>query len=260
MAKGGYMARKTDNFQIVLIGAGLGLFLLFHTVWSILFEDWVKHQLEKIIGQTVAEMIEKFGALGFPLLGAIAIVWFLWTYLKRRYEARSDRGLYVECTSVLPNRTVPAHGRTFWLDLTHRDIEDICFGLHTQTFSQTGVLGVESGDTIGQCRVTNYDLEPMLNITLSLEIISHDAISEPNGSYRGDGPAILRTRSINIEKIDPGADNSFVFYVKNLSPDFFQIAFHPEAAVERLGKEKIETVPVASNLSHPMIFRPHTTA
>ncbi len=81
------MARKTDNFPLVLAGAGLALWLLLHTVWSILFEDWLKHQLEHVAGHTVAEVIERFGHLGFPALAAMAIVWFVFVYAKASAKA-----------------------------------------------------------------------------------------------------------------------------------------------------------------------------
>src|SRR5258706_9454382 len=81
------MARKSDNFPLVLVGGGLGLWLLLHAIWSILFEDWLKHQLERLVGHTVAEMMEKFGAVGFPALAAIAIVWLLYSYIQTNLES-----------------------------------------------------------------------------------------------------------------------------------------------------------------------------
>jgi hypothetical protein len=81
------VARKSENFQLVLVGGGLGLWILFHTIWSILFEDWIKHQLERFVGHTVAEMMEKFGSVGFPAIAAIAIVWFLYAYIRSHLKA-----------------------------------------------------------------------------------------------------------------------------------------------------------------------------
>jgi hypothetical protein len=80
------MYRKSDNFPLVFMGGTLGLWLLFHAMWSILFEDWLKHQLEHWFGYTAAEMIERFGAVGFPALGAISLAWFLLAYAKRYYR------------------------------------------------------------------------------------------------------------------------------------------------------------------------------
>lgn len=71
------------------MGGGLGFLLLFHTAWNIVFEDWLKHQLEHFFGHTVAEMIERFGAVGFPALGAIGLVWFLLRYAKAHYAGTS---------------------------------------------------------------------------------------------------------------------------------------------------------------------------
>jgi hypothetical protein len=59
------MARKQDNLPLVLGGGVLALSVIFHTTWSILFEDWVKHQLEQFAGHAVAEMIDRFGDVGF---------------------------------------------------------------------------------------------------------------------------------------------------------------------------------------------------
>jgi hypothetical protein len=83
------MSRKSDNFPLVLAGGTLALWLLLHTAWNILFEDWLKHQLERFVGHSVAEMIEKFGAVGFPALAAIGTVWFLYVYIKRHVKADS---------------------------------------------------------------------------------------------------------------------------------------------------------------------------
>jgi uncharacterized membrane protein YraQ (UPF0718 family) len=81
------MRRKSDNFPLVLAGAGLGLWILFHAIWSILFEEWLKHQLEHLVRHTLAEMIERFGSVGFPAVAAIAIVWFLSSYISAQAKA-----------------------------------------------------------------------------------------------------------------------------------------------------------------------------
>lgn len=102
---GGGAVRKSDNFPLIIAGSGLGLGLLLHTVWNILLEDWLKHQLEHYFGLSVADMIEKFGAVGFPLLVAAGIVWFLYQYLettasKRYLEDIAPRIRFSSETSV----------------------------------------------------------------------------------------------------------------------------------------------------------------
>lgn len=81
------MARKSDSLPLWLVGSSLGFTLLFHTVWSILFEDWIKHQLERFVGHTVAELLEKFGSVGFPVIAAIAFTWLIYSYAKAHAKA-----------------------------------------------------------------------------------------------------------------------------------------------------------------------------
>jgi hypothetical protein len=81
------MSQKSNNFPLVLTGGALALWWLFHKIFDILLEDWIKHQLEPRFGHTVAEVIERFGAVGFPALAAGGVVWFLCAYMKRHYSA-----------------------------------------------------------------------------------------------------------------------------------------------------------------------------
>lgn len=94
------MARKSDNYPLVFMGGGLGLLWMFHIVWSIVFEDWVKHQLEHFVGHTLAEMIERFGSVGFPLLGAAGIIWFLIGYNRKSREGAQDEEAFFKQFSI----------------------------------------------------------------------------------------------------------------------------------------------------------------
>ena len=85
------MRRTSDSFPLVLVGGGLGLWILFHTIWNILFEDWLKAQLERLTGHTVAEVIERFGSIGLPALAEIALVWFLYDYIRAHANAEPAR-------------------------------------------------------------------------------------------------------------------------------------------------------------------------
>jgi hypothetical protein len=98
--KEGFVARKSDNYPLVFMGGGLGLLWMFHIVWSIVFEDWVKHQLEHFVGHTLAEMIERFGSVGFPLLGAAGIIWFLIGYNRKSREGAQDEEAFFKQFSI----------------------------------------------------------------------------------------------------------------------------------------------------------------
>lgn len=77
--------RRSQHFELVLVGGALALWFLLHSIWNILFEEWIKHELQHRFGLSVAEMIERFGAVGFPALGAIAIVWGLHRYISKEF-------------------------------------------------------------------------------------------------------------------------------------------------------------------------------
>jgi hypothetical protein len=106
------VARKSDNFPLVLLGGGLGLWLLFHAIWTILFEDWLKHQLERLVGHTVAELMERFGSVGFPALASIAIIWFLYSYIKIHLKAEFA-GPRAEAQRHYPSESATANATIF---------------------------------------------------------------------------------------------------------------------------------------------------
>jgi hypothetical protein len=116
------MRRKSDNYSLVLAGGGLGLWILFHTIWNILFEDWLKHQLEHLVRHTLAEMIERFGSVGFPALAAIAVVWFLSSYIsaQAKAEVASQPGLQSNSRAVT-RQAAPSFDSSWTRDVTMLD-------------------------------------------------------------------------------------------------------------------------------------------
>jgi hypothetical protein len=114
------MRRKSDSFPLVLAGGGLGLWILFHTIWNILFEDWLKHQLEHLVRHTLAEMIERFGSVGFPALAAIAVVWFLSSYISAHTKAELAAQNELQSRSEVPRKT-PAFDSSWARDVTMSD-------------------------------------------------------------------------------------------------------------------------------------------
>ena len=115
------MRRKSDNYPLVLAGGGLGLWILFHTIWSILFEDWLKHQLEHLVRHTTAEMIERFGSVGFPALAAIATVWFLSSYIRAQATAELTDQTELQSHPEVVARKPPAFDPSWTRDVTMLD-------------------------------------------------------------------------------------------------------------------------------------------
>src|SRR5260370_4522408 len=78
---------RSENFPLVIIIAIVALSYALHTVFDIFFEEWIKSQLEDHFGLTGAEMIERFGSLIVPGCFAIAVIWFIYLYIKRDFAA-----------------------------------------------------------------------------------------------------------------------------------------------------------------------------
>lgn len=72
------MWKRSDNTDLALLFATAVLALLGHSIFNILFEEWLKHHLQAYFGLTVAEMIERFGAISAPVLASIAIIWIVY--------------------------------------------------------------------------------------------------------------------------------------------------------------------------------------
>src|SRR5260370_26679019 len=54
---------RRSNILDIAVGGAIVLFFALHTIFNILFEEWVKQQLHDRFGVTAAEMIERFGAV-----------------------------------------------------------------------------------------------------------------------------------------------------------------------------------------------------
>ena len=71
-----------------MLAAGTAvLAFLFRPVWDTLVYSWIMGKLGGF-GLTEAQVIEAFGAIGAPVLGAIAVAVFLHWYVKRDFERR----------------------------------------------------------------------------------------------------------------------------------------------------------------------------
>jgi hypothetical protein len=81
------MGKSSNNFELVLAGCAAALSFLFRPVWDALVHSWVMQQLSGF-GITEAEVIEKFGAIGTPIFGAISVVMFLHWYVRRDFARR----------------------------------------------------------------------------------------------------------------------------------------------------------------------------
>jgi hypothetical protein len=98
------MPRRTEprpeGFELALMGAIIGLTFFSHKIFDILFEEWITRELKDRFGLTAAEVIERLGALIAPGLFSIAIVWFLYRYLKSYFDRCVDELTSYAATSA----------------------------------------------------------------------------------------------------------------------------------------------------------------
>ena len=105
------MRPRSNTFELWILASVLGLFIALHSIWNILFEEWLKQQLERALGLSVATMIERFGAIGVPTLLAMATVWLIYRYIRREFESelvsRTTPKLNGEFSETIPGCKVP---------------------------------------------------------------------------------------------------------------------------------------------------------
>jgi hypothetical protein len=77
------MDQRSENFPLVLLAGGLLLALFAHHLFGVFLDEWIKLQLEHIVGLSAADIIEKSGALLVQLFVAFGIVWILYNYIER---------------------------------------------------------------------------------------------------------------------------------------------------------------------------------
>jgi hypothetical protein len=198
------------------------------------------------------------GALILAFIYSI-LVWGIPRFLRSKGRPVSGPSLFIECASVLSSMNVSAHSRTFWLDLVDPDLPG-GLALHSAVFSgYTPLVSDKTGaNTIYQCRVMNYGSEPALNVDLMLKLRYQNAVEQANGTgYRGGQDVRDISNSVRISKIDPGIENPFLFYIRNMTPGFVQLAFAEAATVQRIGDKALYDASVTSTLtSRGIIFDP----
>jgi hypothetical protein len=79
---------RRSNILDIAVGGSIALFFALHTIFNILFEEWVKQQLYARFGVTVAEVVERVEAVVIPALITIAIVWLIIRLVRRDYAAQ----------------------------------------------------------------------------------------------------------------------------------------------------------------------------
>jgi hypothetical protein len=76
------MVKRSESFELLLALAAAVLAYSFQRLWNVLLEAWIRAHLESYVGIIAAEVIEKLGATIVPLGSAIAVIAYLYKYVK----------------------------------------------------------------------------------------------------------------------------------------------------------------------------------
>ena len=77
------MRERSENFELVVLGAVGALSLAMHGIYESLLKELLVRLLGKVFGVGEAELMSRLLEMAIPLTSAIAIVWFLYWYLER---------------------------------------------------------------------------------------------------------------------------------------------------------------------------------
>jgi hypothetical protein len=77
-----------DSFPAVIGGCVILLALFFHSIYEDLLKAAVLNRLSAVMGVPEAELVSGLTEMSLPILGSVAVVWFLYGYLKRELSAQ----------------------------------------------------------------------------------------------------------------------------------------------------------------------------
>jgi hypothetical protein len=195
----------------------------------------------------LAAILIPFGASIFgAAVGSITTIWV--SYMNRPPTPTAK--LYLECTLGPPGPLRTASDK----------IANVLF-LY-QDFSEGGGLAAVSDGTnelrvtdnqlspVGRCRVFNYGSATAANVILTF-VALHKQGDMHGDTVVGNKVRGQATKKVNINKIDPGSDNAFTFYVLNQSNDFVFFGVEQAATFQYLGEPTPRSVFLSVSMAIP---------
>ena len=160
-----------------------------------------------------------------------------------------DESIHIECHFGFMPTIIPAEGRIYVLYAYPTDLQYGGGGL-MEVFGPPGnkqSWEIGDGPSPGyKCQSTNYGRSPIFNVQmvfgLSFREIERD--KDNPGSSRSGKITLSRGWLVQVNKIDQGHNNPFVFYIYNASEQFLSIILSKSAMVQMGGTKRNSIVPV----------------
>src|SRR3954467_6335889 len=80
--------RTKDSLPAIIGGSVILLALFFHSIYEDLLKAAVLKRLSAVMGIEEAELVSRLTEMALPIVGSVAVVWFLYGYLKRELLAQ----------------------------------------------------------------------------------------------------------------------------------------------------------------------------
>lgn len=170
---------------------------------------------------------------------------------KSKVSAAGANGFYVQCNPQFGPTKIPAEGLFFAMinetgadGLSHLPITD-----PSQEGQEYKILNDRMIEVM-QCKLSNYEQLPALDVVLDLKVLfrkvnRYGIVVEP-GEIVGQRIVSLKIGQM-VGKIDPGAGNSFTFYIANRSQENgISIIFSNTIPARLLNEEKVRSFRVAA--------------
>jgi hypothetical protein len=163
-------------------------------------------------------------------------------------DITSGPSIFLQCFAAnLPAVSPP--GGVFWvIQLQGRaGVAAIGFAqMYGEPGRETGLELANLGQ-LYRCDVTNYGSQPVTDVALMLRLTFSKAVKEGN-AYHGTSDIVTLSRTLQTQKIDPGKDNPFSFYIWNMSNEFVELEFGSQSTLRIIGelKDRVITIEQAN--------------
>ncbi len=148
---------------------------------------------------------------------------------------------------IMPAKWPPS-GVVYTLGLFFRDDDDFPRGGLGMVYGPPGsdAKWSDQQNSIDayQCSITNFSPSPIIDVDVVLQYSSTSAFRQESGGLGGRGIDYTRSWLVQINRIESGKDNPFVFYVYNATDKFVGISLPDHITARQLGEAQKVTIPL----------------
>lgn len=173
----------------------------------------------------------------------------------------ANDAIHLDCNYGLMPTVMPAEGTIHLLQTFPIPAESGDGGLG-RVFSEPGskhTWGTDDGPWTGyKCQITNYGASTIFNVQTIVGLTFMENMKDkdnPNTSRSGQ-VTLSRGWLVPVNKIDPGPDRSFVFYIYNSSNHFVDISLPKIASIQKTGTIDRINIPIIGSDSGPIVLPP----